>query len=85
MIIFTDAQANSVRGRFNSTHCIAPRKLLGQGWAMPEQILTDPDYAQFWPILSTLPTSPISDTSASWNTLVDFYSPDWPIGQLITI
>lgn len=86
MIVLTDAQANQVRERIDPRNTIAPRKLFGQGWALPVTVLLDPAYAQFVTLLSTLPQSNITSDGANWNpNSSSWYSSSWPVGQLITM
>jgi hypothetical protein len=85
-IILTDAQANQARMRVDAGHVIAPRKMFGQGWALPIEVLSDPAFVQFQAFLSTLPTADLTGTASNWGSnATSFNSSTWPIGQLITI
>lgn len=65
MIILTQTQAEQVRGAGANGSRLEPRALAdGATWALPEAVLTDPDYAQQAAFLAALPTREVDP--AEW-------------------
>lgn len=55
-IIMTESEAESVAGESSPGTFLSPRMLAdGVTWVLPARVLTDPDHASKWALLSTFP------------------------------
>lgn len=97
-IILTNAQSNQVRCWTNPRAALAPRPisvgataLLAGKYALPVEVLSDPNHQQFWAILQPLqqvPDSAILSTAWSTNTtdvVNNTFKTSWPLGQAVSV
>lgn len=97
-IILTNAQSNQVRCWTNPHAGLAPRPisvgataLLAGKYALPVEVLSDPNHQQFWAILQ--PLQQVADSaiaSTAWSTNAtdinnNCFKRSWPLGQVVTV